>query len=157
MNYLALKWLHLLGAAVLLGTGVGIAFFAWFGGRRALCERDLGLLRGVLRLKVTADLVFTAPAAVLQLATGLELWRQSAGASSSPWLWSVLALFALIGACWLPVVWIQIRLRDMAVQATSIERLGAGFHLWFRVWFWLGVPAFLAVLAMFGLMVARWP
>ena len=70
MTWLLLKWLHLVGAAILFGTGLGIAFFAWFGYRRGMEQGDIGLIRGVLRLTVTADTVFTATAAVLQPVTG---------------------------------------------------------------------------------------
>ena len=85
MSYLALKWLHLIGASVLFGTGLGIAFFAWFGYRKALAQGDLGLLQGVLSLTVTADTVFTAVAAVLQPITGLALFFMTGGTWSSRW------------------------------------------------------------------------
>lgn len=155
MSYLALKWLHILGASVLFGTGVGIAFFAWFGYRMALRQGELGLLRGVLRLTVVADMVFTAVAAVLQPVTGMLLWKLQGGAWDSPWLAWVLALYVLVGACWLPVVVLQIRLRDAALAASSLADLGPGFHARFRWWFALGVPAFLLMLALFGLMAGR--
>jgi uncharacterized membrane protein len=155
MTYLALKWLHVLGASVLFGTGVGIAFFAWFGYRLAMRQEDLGLLRGVLRLTVVADMVFTAVAVVLQPATGLVLWKLQGGAWDSPWLWWVLGFYVLVGLCWLPVVALQIGLRDAAAAATSVATLGPGFHARFRWWFALGVPAFLCMLALFGLMVGR--
>lgn len=155
MSYLAVKWLHLIGAAVLFGTGLGIAFFAWFGYRLAMRENNLGLLQGVLRLTVIADAVFTAVAAVLQPMTGLVLWWQAGGRWSSPWLAWVLALYVFVGVCWLPVVWLQIRLRDAAVAAQRVTDLDARFHRRFRIWFVLGWPAFVGVLALFALMLAR--
>ena len=157
MTYLFLKWLHLLGAAVLFGTGLGIAFFAWFGSRLALRNGNLGLLQGVLRLTVIADAVFTAPAAVLQPVTGLLLWHLAGGGWSSPWVLGVLGLYALVGACWLPVVVLQIRLRDRALAVASVQELGPQFHRTFRLWFILGWPAFAAVLALFALMLLRGP
>jgi len=155
MTYLVIKWLHLLGAAVLFGTGLGIAFFAWFGSRRALREHDIGLMRGVLSLTVTADAVFTATAAVAQPITGFALWRMTGGAWTGSWLWTVLAVYTFVGCCWLPVVWLQIRLRDAARAAASVRELDASFHRCFAIWFALGWPAFIAVLALFGLMLAR--
>jgi uncharacterized membrane protein len=155
MTYLVLKWLHLIGAAVLFGTGLGIAFFAWFGSRRALREQDLGLLRGVLSLTVTADAVFTATAAVVQPITGAALWRMTGGSWTAPWLWTVLAVYAFVGLCWLPVVWLQLRLRDDAIAAASVAQLPARFHRRFTLWFVLGWPAFAGVLLLFALMLLR--
>jgi uncharacterized membrane protein len=155
MSFLLVKWFHLLGAMILFGTGLGIAFFAWFGSRRALREADIGLLRGVLSLTVTADAVFTATAAVAQPITGLALWRMSGGIWTGTWLWAVLAVYAFVGCCWLPVVWLQIRLRDAAFAAGGVHQLDATFHRRFALWFVLGWPAFMAVLALLGLMLTR--
>lgn len=155
MTYLFVKWLHLLGAAVLFGTGLGIAFFAWFGYRRGMAEGDIGLVRGVLRLTVRADAMFTAVAAVLQPVTGYLLWRMSGGQWPDRWLALVLALYVLVGVCWLPVVVLQVRLRDSALAAATVAQLDARFHRRFRLWFLLGWPAFVAVLLLFALMPAR--
>jgi uncharacterized membrane protein len=155
MSYLLLKWLHLLGASVLFGTGMGIAFFAWFGYRRAVKQDNLGLLQGVLALTVVADTVFTAVAAVVQPLTGLALWQMQGGRWNSGWLWWVLGLYVFVGACWLPVVVLQLRLRDAALAASSVAALGPKFHARFRTWFVLGLPAFAGVLALFGLMAGR--
>ena len=155
MSYLAFKYLHILGSAVLFGTGMGIAFFAWFGYRRGLQSGDIGLIRGVLRLTVLADTVFTATAAVLQPVTGYFLWRMTGGAWPDRWLAWVLALYVFVGACWLPVVWIQVQLRNAAVQANTVGQLDARFHRRFSLWFALGIPAFLGVLVLFALMLTR--
>jgi uncharacterized membrane protein len=155
MTYLLLKWLHLLGAALLFGTGLGIAFFAWFGYRRGLQEGNIGLIRGVLRLTVTADTVFTASAAVLQPITGYFLWRLTGGIWPDPWLAWVLGVYVLVGACWLPVVALQVRLRDAAEQAETVGQLDARFHRTFAIWFALGWPAFIGVLVLFALMLTR--
>lgn len=155
MTYLWLKWLHLLGAAVLFGTGLGIAFFAWFGYRRGMGQGDIGLIRGVLALTVVADTVFTATAAVLQPVTGYLLWRMTGGTWPDRWLLWVAVLYVFVGACWLPVVVLQVRLRDGALQAQASGQLDARFHRRFRTWFLLGWPAFVAVLGLFGLMLTR--
>ena len=154
MSYLALKWLHILGASVLFGTGIGIAFFAWFGYRLALRQGNLGLLQGVLRLTVVADTVFTAVAAVVQPVTGFALWAAQGG-QWDRWLGWVIAAYLFVGLCWLPVVLLQLRLRDAAIVATSVESLGPQFHARFRWWFALGVPAFFGMLVLFGLMTGR--
>ncbi len=155
MTYLWIKWLHILGSAVLFGTGLGIAFFAWFGYRRGMEQGDLGLIRGVLSLTVTADAIFTATAAVAQPVTGYLLWRMTGGSWPDRWLLYVLALYVFVGACWLPVVALQIQLRDAAMRAVTVGQLDARFHRRFRTWFVLGWPAFLAVLGLFGLMLTR--
>jgi uncharacterized membrane protein len=155
MTYLLLKWLHLLGSALLFGTGLGIAFFAWFGYRRGMEAGDIGLIRGVLRLTVIADTVFTATAAALQPVTGYLLWRMTGGQWPDPWLAWVLGLYVFVGACWLPVVWLQVRLRDAAARADTVGQLDERFHRRFSTWFVLGWPAFLGVMGLFGLMLAR--
>ncbi|MBL0420999.1 DUF2269 domain-containing protein [Ramlibacter sp. AW1] len=155
MTYLALKYLHLVGASVLFGTGMGIAFFAWFGYRRALRDDNLGLLQGVLSLTVTADTVFTAVAAAVQPVTGALLWHLAGGSWTSPWIAWVAAVYVFVGVCWLPVVALQIRLRNAARAATSIAGLDPRFHRWFGIWFALGWPAFAGVLVLFALMLGR--
>lgn len=154
MTYLFVKWLHLLGSAVLFGTGMGIAFFAWFGYRRAMRDGDIGLLQGILSLVVVADTVFTAVAAVLQPVTGLVLWHM-AGGGMHRWLACVFIAYAFVGLCWLPVVVLQIRLRDAALAAGSVDELDERFHARFRLWFLLGWPAFATMLVLFALMLGR--
>lgn len=153
--YPLLKTAHVASAAILFGTGLGIAFFCWFGYRLALRTRDLGTLRSVLRLTVIADAVFTAPAVVFQTASGLALMHLLGWPWLSPWSVWVYALFLLTGACWLPVVVLQIRLAAAARRADSIDALPPGFATVFRWWFALGIPAFAAVLGLYWLMVAK--
>ncbi|MFO1435417.1 MAG: DUF2269 domain-containing protein [Gammaproteobacteria bacterium] len=153
--YLWWKTAHILSAAILFGTGLGIAFFAWFGYRRALHVGEIDGLRTVLRLTVIADTVFTAPAVLFQVASGFMLMRINGWPLLSPWAMTVYGLFVLTGACWLPVVWLQIKLTMDAESAASVGSLPSRFHRQFRFWFWLGIPAFLAVLALFGMMVVK--
>ena len=149
------KTAHILSASILLGTGLGIAFFCWFGYRGALRSGEIAPLRTMLRLTVLADACFTAPAVLFQAASGIMLMQLLGWTLASPWALTVSALFALVGACWLPVVVIQIRLLREARQAASIAALSAGFHRRFRRWFALGVPAFTGVIVIFYLMVAK--
>jgi len=155
MSYLALKWVHLIGSAILFGTGAGIAFFAWFGYRRGMREGEIALVRGVLQLTVIADTVFAAVWAVLQPVTGYFLWRMTGGRWPDTWLAWVLSFYIFVGVCWLPVVLLQVQLRDTAAAARSTSELDARFHRRFRVWFILGWPAFIAVMVLFALMVSR--
>lgn len=154
-TYAVWKSVHILSAAVLFGTGIGIAFFAWFGYRRALDKRDIFGLRSVLRLTVIADSWFTAPAVLLQALSGFVLMHLNSWPLHSPWFVVVFSLFLLTGALWLPVVVIQIVLSREADRAAAIDHLSTRFHRLFIGWFALGIPAFCIVVVMFFLMVVK--
>jgi uncharacterized membrane protein len=147
-----LKLAHLVGAAVLLGTGAGIAFFMLMADRTG----EPATIHRVARMVVLADLLFTATAVVAQPVTGALLAASLGYSLSEPWvLWS-LGLYVLVGVCWLPVVWIQLKIRDLAADA--FERGGdlpARYHELMRVWFWLGWPAFAGVIGIYWLMIVK--
>lgn len=149
------KTAHILSAAVLFGTGVGIAFFCWFGYRHAMRASDIGALRSTLRLTVVADAWLTAPAVVFQAVSGVVLITMLGWPLLSSWSIAVWSLFAFTGACWLPVVWIQVQQLREANGASSTSALSERFHGRFRVWFVLGIGAFAAVIAIYFLMVAK--
>jgi uncharacterized membrane protein len=152
ITLLALKYLHVIGAAVLLGTGAGIAFFLLIAHR----SNDAALVAGVARIVVIADLLFTATAVVLQPVTGALLAWQMGYSLMEGWIVLSLALYLFTGAFWLPVVFMQIRMRDLAAAAAREGRpLPEKYHHLFRLWFACGLPAFSAVLAIFWLMIAR--
>jgi uncharacterized membrane protein len=150
--YLGLLWLHILGATILFGTGLGTAFHFWMAHRSG----DPRSIATVARIVVIADFLFTAPAAVVQPLSGLALaWRSGVDPLSS-WLVAAYLLYALAGACWLPVLWLQIRVRDLARDAVAAGRpLAADYRRCVALWFALGWPAFAAFLAIFWLMVAK--
>jgi uncharacterized membrane protein len=152
MLYFALKFAHVVGAAVLLGTGVGIAFFmliAHFDGRPAV-------VAGVARIVVLADFVFTATAVIAQPITGMLLVESVGYSLRQGWIFWSLVLYLVTGAFWLPVVFMQMRMRDLAAAAVKEARpLPAQYHRLFWTWFAFGFPAFAAVLAIFWLMIAR--
>ena len=149
------KTMHVLSATILMGTGIGIAFFCWFGSRAALRNNDIGTLRIILRFTVLADAVFTAPAVVLQFVSGAVLLNLAGWSWLSPWSLTVLGLFVFVGLCWLPVVWIQIRLKQLAVAAPSVAALSNAFARMFRVWVLLGIPAFASVVLILFMMVNK--
>ena len=150
--YFLLKWLHVIGATVLLGTGAGIAFFMLMAQRSG----DVRVIAGVARIVVLADYVFTATAVAAQPATGLLLARASGYSLAEGWILASIALYLLTGAFWVPVVWMQSRMRSLAAAAAAAgEGLPAEYHRLFRWWFAFGFPAFTAVLAIFWLMIAR--
>ena len=152
---LLLKAAHVVSGAVIFGTGLGIAFFTWFGYRAAVREGAIGALRQTLRLTVIADGWLTAPAVVFQAASGFALMKVQGWPLVSAWAIAVWGLFVLAGACWLPVLFIQAKLARESREAPSVAALPAGFHRLFRWWFALGVPAFAAVIMIYWLMVAK--
>lgn len=151
-HYLALKWLHVVSATVLFGTGLGTAFHFWFTCRAG----DARAIAASARATVAADFLFTLPAAIVQPATGFALAWAVGYPLASTWIVVATALYVLAGACWIPVVFIQIRLRDLAGRhANEGTAPGGEFHALLRRWFLLGWPAFAAMLATLWLMVAR--
>ena len=156
MTWIALwKTAHVISAAVLFGTGLGTAFFCWRGYRAAQRSGDLGVQQAILRLVVIADAAFTAPAVIFQAVSGLVLMRLHGWPYVSPWSLATWSLFLLVGACWLPVVAIQLRLESAARGAASLALLPPAFHRLFRWWFVLGIPAFVMVVVIVYLMVAK--
>jgi uncharacterized membrane protein len=152
MEYLALKWVHVLSSTILFGAGVGSAFHMF----AATLRGHVGGIAGATRNVVIADWLLTTPSAIVQPATGLWLVHMMNVPWSTPWVAWSLGLYLVAIACWLPVLWIQIRLRDLALAA---ERAGtpltAAYQRLFLWWVRLGAVAFIAFLLIFWLMVAK--
>jgi len=152
MEYLVFKWLHILSSTVLFGTGLGSAFYMFF----ASLTRDSRVVATVVRYVVIADFAFTTPTIILQPATGFYLIHLAGFPLDSTWIVGSIALYFLAGACWLPVVWMQIKMRDMALAAAgSGGDLPLRYWTFLRWWVALGIVAFLALVVVFYLMVAK--
>jgi uncharacterized membrane protein len=152
MTYLVLKYLHIVGATILFGTGLGIAFFLFL----AVRSRDVVSIAATLRTVVLADFLFTAPAVLAQLVTGTLLAVIAGIPLTTRWIVVSLALYVLVGICWLPVVAIQIRMKRLAEAAAAVGGpLPPEFDRLYRVWFTLGWPAFLGVLVILALMIFK--
>ena len=150
---LVVKWLHVLSSTLLFGTGVGTAFYLFFISR----TRDLHAIAVIATWVVVADWLFTATTIVLQPLTGFWLAHLMGYPLHSRWIvWSSV-LLAIAAACWLPVLWLQLRLRDVARTALAEGETGVppAYIRLLRAWTALGVPALIAFLAIFYLMVAR--
>lgn len=149
---LLLRWLHVIGATVLLGTGAGIAFFMLMAHRTGRAE----LIAHTARTVVVADTIFTATAVIAQPVTGYLHARQIGWSFDAFWLQAALALYVFTGMFWLPVVWLQWRMMTLAEEAarqnTALPPL---YFRYFRIWFAFGFPAFAAVLAILWLMLAK--
>ena len=151
MEYLVVKFLHIISSTVLFGTGLGTAYFMW----RANLSGDVAAMAHTSKWVVKADWVFTTPAVVLQPLTGIVL-MQMVGLPFTSWIAYSLVLYALAGLCWLPVVWLQMRMRDLAETALCGSLpIAPVYARYARIWFWLGVPAFTAMVLIFFLMVTK--
>jgi len=145
--YTWIKLLHIISATLLFGTGLGIAFFML----KAHLSGSKEAMRITTQHVVIADWIFTAPAVIIQLSTGLWLTSQLGISYGSAWFISVVSLFIIIGACWLPVVSIQIRIRDIINGKGPVRE----YRRLMKIWVALGIPAFLSVLILFYLMVFK--
>jgi len=150
--YTTIKTLHILSSTILFGTGIGIAFFmlrSWF-------TNDIHEKFYAARNTVLADYVFTFPAAVIQPVSGVALIHMVGFDWTARWLMATYVIYIIAGLCWLPVVWIQIQLKNMCKAAVeSGTQLPDRYHKLFRIWFLLGWPAFAGFLLVFFLMVAK--
>ncbi len=154
MYFFILKYLHVIGAAVLLGTGAGIAFFMLVAHLRG----DPHEIAGVARTVVLADFLFTATAVILQPITGVLLAWEAGYSLLDGWIVVSLVLYGITGAFWLPVVWMQMQMRDLVSEAVASQApMPRRYHRLFWTWFACGFPAFAAVLAIFWLMIVRPP
>jgi uncharacterized membrane protein len=152
MEYLLLKWLHILSATLMYGTGLGSAFYKFMTDRTG----NLPAIAETNRLVVLADWLITTPTVILQPITGILIARAAGYPLTSDWIVVSLALYALAGACWLPVVVLQIRMRDLARETLNRGQiLDARYARMTRLWVGLGIPAFAALIVVYYLMVFK--
>jgi uncharacterized membrane protein len=152
MTYQTLLWVHILSSTLLFGTGLGTAFHGWMAQRSG----DLCTIAVVSRNVVLADWLFTTPAVVVQPITGAWMAWLADVPFTTGWLLLAIGLYLLVGACWLPVVWLQIQMHRLAsVALYSGTPLPARYRTYARWWFALGWPAFIAVIGIFYLMVFK--
>ena len=150
--YLVIKTIHILSSTVLFGTGMGIAFFMFC----SYFAEDIYQRFYAARFTVLADYIFTLPAVIIQPISGY--WLITAGGYEffDLWLTVTYVLYILAGICWLPVVWIQIQLKEMLMQAIKDDaELPERYGKLFRIWFLLGWPAFIGLVGIFFLMVFK--
>jgi uncharacterized membrane protein len=112
-GFLLVKWIHILSSTVLVGTGFGTAFYMFFVNRSGVVAAQAV----VTRLVVRADWWLTTPAAVVQPVTGFMMVYLAGYPLDSPWLVVSFALYLITGACWMPVVGLQIRMAALAKEA----------------------------------------
>ncbi|MGE3319225.1 MAG: DUF2269 family protein [Candidatus Berkiella sp.] len=149
--YFILKFVHIITATFLFGTGVGTAFFML----SAYLSKDIAALKRTTRHVVLADWLFTAPSVILQPITGILLMWMLHYPFKSLWFAMVLGLYVITGCCWLPVVYIQYQLRNQVNQLSEAQSLPPSYHRLMRWWIALGIPAFLSVMILYWLMVSK--
>src|SRR5579863_886836 len=151
--YLVVKALHVISSVLLVGTGFGSAFYLYFANR----TRAVPAIAAISRLVVRADWWFTMPAGLFQPASGLWLAHAAGWPWNSPWIVASVALYLLAGACWLPVVCLQLQLAQMArtADACGATILPDRYWRYAKAWERLGYPAFLAMVLVYFLMVLK--
>lgn len=152
MDYTLIKYLHILSASLLFGTGLGSAFYKW----RTDKSHDLGAVVTTNKNVVLADWLFTTPTVVIQPLSGVWLAQRQGYSWSESWLLLAIMLFIFAGICWLIVVYLQIRMRDVSVYAlTNHTELPAVYKHHANIWFWLGITAFSCIIVVYALMVSK--
>ena len=150
--YFAVKYLHVLGAIVILGTGTGIAFFMLMAHR----SRDPSYIARTAATVVIADMLFTLTAVILQPVSGGVLMALSASTFAERWLLTSLGLYVVAGLFWIPVIFMQIEMRNLARAAlTQQQPLAPRYFALFRRWFVFGIPGFGSVMVILWLMIAK--
>jgi uncharacterized membrane protein len=153
MSYTVLKTLHILSMVLLFGTGLGSAFYKWMADRSGHVKHIAVTNRHV----VLADWLFTTPTVIFQPISGLWMVTLLELPLATPWIALSIGLYILAGVCWLPVVWLQIRMRNLAADAAARQQpLPRVYWRLARWWFWLGVPAFTAMVLVVVLMVGKY-
>ncbi|MBL4806291.1 MAG: DUF2269 domain-containing protein [Rhodobacteraceae bacterium] len=153
MDYYELaKWVHILSSTVLFGTGMGTAFQMV----AAMHRRKPQVVATVARNVVIADWIFTTPAGLIQPISGVTLVYLAGWSLTEPWLIVTYFLYVMAFCAWVPVVWLQGQIRDLSAE--SVQN-GTGLCekclRYYRIWFTLGWPAFIALMGIFWLMIAK--
>lgn len=152
MEYFAVKVLHILSATLMVGTGFGTAFYMFFVNRSG----NVQAMAVVTRLVARADWWFTTPAVIIQPLSGFWMIHLAGYPMHSRWIMWSIALYVLAGLCWLPVVWLQLRMRDMAGDAArNLLPLPGRYWRYEKIWTALGFPAFGALMVVYWLMVHK--
>jgi uncharacterized membrane protein len=150
MIFLTLKLIHIASAIILFGLGCGTVFFKMMADRSG----NHAAIAITSKHVVLADWWFTTPTVIIQPLTGILMADQLGWSLTDAWLLQSIILYALTGLCWLPVVYLQLRMRDMAIESLENNQpLPEQYHYYSKLWMWLGIPAFFAMLSITILMV----
>jgi len=152
MEYEFLKWIHIISATLLFGTGLGSAFYKYCADRSG----NLHVIAHTNKIVVIADWLFTTPSVIIQPITGIMLVNVIGLPLTEPWIIAAFILYFIAGACWLPVVWLQIQMRNLSRRALiQHNALDETYMRYARMWFRLGIPAFISLLVVYYLMIYK--
>lgn len=147
MSYQLLKLIHILSATLMIGTGLGSAFYLYLTYKKA----QLSTVRDVLNLVIFADLIFTTPSVFIQIITGVML-SNVIGLTFTNWFWVVISVSFIVFVLWVRAAFIQVKLKKLIANETEIPEK---FHQLMKVWFYLGIPSFLGSIFIYYLMVYK--
>lgn len=152
MSYIVLKYLHILSAILLFGTGLGSAFYKWMADRSGNINHIAITNKNV----VLADWIFTTPTVIFQPISGLWMAYIIDLPLTTPWIMYSLILYAIAGFCWLPVVYLQIKMKHLSDSSLQSQTpLPQCYWRYATVWFVLGIPAFVAMVLVVLLMTFK--
>jgi uncharacterized membrane protein len=152
MSYLILKYIHIISSTILFGTGIGSAFYMFMANLR----KDIAVIYFATRHVVIADFIFTMPSVIIQLISGTMLIKAAGYEYSDAWIMWAYILYFFAALCWLPVVWMQIKMRNMAKNALDNNKnLPDDYWKMYTIWIILGYLAFPAIMIIFYLMVFK--
>lgn len=150
--YFWLKFIHVISSTILFGTGIGTACVMLYAHQ----TRNIIVIAAIARYIVLADWVFTTTSGIIQLLTGLCMVYLAGYTFSATWIWGSLLGYTIAACCWFPVVYLQIKMRDFAIEANQSKTpLPAQYYSYFHYWFWLGWPAFFSLIIVFYLMTNK--
>ena len=152
MIYVWIKILHVISASILFGTGLGTAFYMFY----VNLQNNIALIAKATYAVVIADWLFTATSGVIQIMTGFAMVYLKGYSFQSLWVLGSIVGYVIAMICWFPVVWLQMRCYDLAFEAVSHNKpLSSQYRRYFKTWWLLGIPAFIALICVFYLMANR--
>lgn len=152
MLYLWLKFIHVISSTILFGTGIGTACVMLY----AHNTKNINIIAAISRYVVFADWIFTATSGVIQLVTGLWMVYLAGYSFYLFWIWGSILGYVIAALCWFPVVYLQIKMRNFAIEAAQLHSLlPQQYYRYFTYWFCLGWPAFISLIIVFYLMTNK--
>ena len=148
---LALKFVHVLFAAIMFGAWLAAACFMVFARRSG----NTSVVALVSLFVVRIELFVVAPAMVLQPITGFPL-EAVIGLSNVDnfWIDSSIVLYAIVVLAWLGALRVEFVIRRMARQASlGGTKLGKDYRRLFRIWSGLAALIFAGLVLLYLLMI----
>jgi uncharacterized membrane protein len=147
----AIKFVHLIAAAAMLGTWLGIAVFMLLAHRSG----NTSVVALTSRFAVSTEFIVMVAAVALQPISGFALaWAIGLSPTDEFWIVLSLGFYVLVAAAWLAALRVEIRIRDMARQAAlDGVPLPDAYRRLFRFYSALVWPALAVTAVLFALMI----